>query len=57
MKCRCKVISEERLIEIHAEAYYRALKRIEEQKVKEPLGEKEKDKHINNSNFPHRFRE
>lgn len=46
VKYECGNISEDRMIEIHTQAYYNALKKIEKEKeeVKEPVPKKEKGK-------------
>lgn len=52
-KCEDKGISQEQMIEIHAEAYYRALKRMEEEKnnTSMPTTKNEKDKWHDNILF------
>lgn len=57
VKYECNNISENRMIEIQAEAFYRALKRIENERldnkeqVSEPVGEPKKDKWYDNTLF------
>ncbi len=53
IKYECNYLSEDRMIEIHAQAYYKALKRIEQEKeeVKEQITCKKENKAIDNILF------
>lgn len=45
IKCESNNLSQEQMIEMHAEAYYRALKRIEDEKAKDDQQKPEKRKY------------